>query len=104
MSHVGRHSSKRPRTDESTTTAGIPPTRDEEFWFPDGNVILLARGVEFRVYSGLLASHSPVFKDMFSLPQPADLPSAPCPVVQMTDSPEDLRHILRVFMPSQDNR
>ena len=79
-------------------------TQDEEFWFSDGNVILLARDVKFRIYSGLLANRSPVFQDMFSLPQPAASSDSPCPTVEMTDSPEDLRHILRVFMPNKDHR
>ena len=39
--------------------------RDEDFWFEDGTVVLVAEGVEFRVYEGLLADHSPVLRDMF---------------------------------------
>lgn len=87
-------------------------TRDSEFWYGDGNIILVARDVEFRVYRGILADHSPVFDDMFSLPQPT--PSTPpylgtptgsttdvCPLVHLTDSPEDLRHLLRVCMPKK---
>ncbi|EIW56922.1 uncharacterized protein TRAVEDRAFT_81124, partial [Trametes versicolor FP-101664 SS1] len=77
-----------------------------EFWYSDGNIILVARDVEFRVYKGLLADHSLVFRDMFSLPQPhatssstAALAEVPCPVVHLSDSPEDLRHVLRVYMP-----
>lgn len=84
-------------------------TRDEEFWYSDGNIVLIAGSVEFRVYKGVLASHSPVFKDVFSLPQPqAALPSTPpsdepCPVVHLPDSPGDLRHVLRVYMPKGDS-
>ncbi|EIW56911.1 uncharacterized protein TRAVEDRAFT_81808, partial [Trametes versicolor FP-101664 SS1] len=76
-------------------------TRDEEFWSSDGDIILVARDVEFRVYKGLLADHSPVFRDMFSLPQ-SPAPSSttvpaegPRPVVHLSDSSEDLRHMLR---------
>ena len=36
--------------------------KDEEFWFDDGTVILHAGDVEFRVYRGLLESHSTVFR------------------------------------------
>ncbi|KAL1938258.1 hypothetical protein VTO73DRAFT_11709 [Trametes versicolor] len=88
---------------EGKDVAECARTRDEEFWYSDGNIILLAHDVEFRVYKGLLAEHSPVFKDMFSLPQPPSPVTAPsedaCPVVHLSDSPEDLRHILRVYMP-----
>ena len=74
--------------------------RDEEFWFEDGSVALVARDVEFRVYKGALASRSPVFKDMFSLPQPQDVSSSSVPVVQLADSPEDIRHFLRICLPN----
>ena len=79
---------------------------DEEFWYEDGTIILIAREIEFRVYKGLLAERSPLFKDMLSLPQPpqSSYDSAPCPVVHLSDSPEDLRHLLRVCMPKESSR
>lgn len=82
----------------------ITRTRDEEFWYSDGSIILVARDVEFRVYKGLLTRHSPVFRDMFFLPQlpasvPAECAEPSCPMVHLSDSSEDLRHILRVYMP-----
>ena len=77
-------------------------TRDEELWFEDGNLILRAGEVEFKVYQGPLAAHSPVFDDMLSLPQPDGEPvykeRSLCPVVNLSDSPEDLRHFLRTFV------
>ncbi|OJT09460.1 hypothetical protein TRAPUB_14063 [Trametes pubescens] len=86
--------------------------RDAEFWFRDGNIVLVARDVDFRVYKGILADQSPVFDDMFSFPQPApftpprlELASSSntdaCPFVHLSDSPEDLRHLLRVCMPKK---
>ena len=72
--------------------------RDEEFWYEDGNIILTARDVEFRVFKGILADHSPVFRDMFSLPQPPSADTS-VPTVKLEDSPEDLRHVLRAVMP-----
>lgn len=117
---------KRPRTDDSewdgadwvsddegAATQSKPHaparparTRDGEFWFEDGSVILVAGDVEFRVFKSILAQYSPVFSDMFS-PQPSstpDAPADPCPVVHLCDSPEDLRHILRVSMPKSSTR
>ncbi|KAM5537267.1 hypothetical protein V8D89_008997 [Ganoderma adspersum] len=83
---------------EETT---VEDRKNKGFWYEDGNVILVAGNVEFRVFKGILADHSPVFKDMFALPQPDTAPSdnAVCPVVDLTDSPSDLRHILRLIMP-----
>ncbi|RPD58544.1 hypothetical protein L227DRAFT_654629 [Lentinus tigrinus ALCF2SS1-6] len=45
---------------------GAGMKRDEEYWLEDGTVILVARDVEFRVYSGILASNSTVFRDLFA--------------------------------------
>ena len=51
---------------------------------------------------GPLVDHSPVFKDMLSLPQPAATQVEPaCPVIPLPDSPADLRHVLRVLMPTK---
>ena len=78
--------------------------KDEEFWFQDGSITLVASGVEFRVYKGVLASHSPVFADMFSLLQPSASPdtnpSMSCDVVHLEDWATDVRHILRALLPS----
>ncbi|PIL26280.1 hypothetical protein GSI_12036 [Ganoderma sinense ZZ0214-1] len=76
--------------------------KDEEFWLEDGTVILVARDVEFRVYKGLLSSLSPVFKALFAECQTLrrvsvdEQQTLSCPVVPVSDSPEDLRHLLRV--------
>ena len=95
----------------ATTVEDIKPEavpaakeRDNEFWYEDGNVILVAGNVKFRVFKGILAHHSPVFKDMFTLPQPDAAPSenVACPIVDLTDSLSDLRHILRLIMPKTE--
>lgn len=101
---------KRPRRDSSTPSATPPPrlpssytafTRDEVFWYPDGNIILVAQGVGFRLYQGLLAQHSAVFQDMFNLPAPApgsdasqEVDTDGCPVVHITDTASELRSLL----------
>ncbi len=80
--------------------------RDEELWYPDGSIVLIAREIEFRLYQGPLMEHSRVFQDMLTMPQPPptdtqpDSPatSAACVTIHVDDSPEDLRHFLRVFV------
>ncbi|KAI0700389.1 hypothetical protein C8T65DRAFT_285354 [Cerioporus squamosus] len=73
---------------------------DEEFWFEDGNVVLVARNTGFRIYRGLLAAQSSVFADMFAASSPDDTESYDgCPMVQLTDTPEDVRDLLRVLLP-----
>ncbi|KAI0826509.1 hypothetical protein BC628DRAFT_1320092 [Trametes gibbosa] len=76
--------------------------RDSELWFDDGNLVLVAGDVEFKVYRGPLIAHSPIFKDMLSLPQPGGQDRSSedaCPVIPLHDSVDDLRHALRVFVP-----
>lgn len=56
----------------------------------------------FRVYRGLLAKHSIVFRDMFSLPYSKESTDQELfdgvPVVHMTDHWEDVQHFLKVFL------
>ena len=80
---------------------------DKELWYEDGTIILIAGAVAFKVHHVPLTTYSPVFKDMLSLPQPdtsSDSSSAAqdtqLPVVNMLDSPQDLRRVLRFLMPS----
>ena len=76
--------------------------RDEEYWLDDGNVILIAGQAAFRLYKGLLARQSAIFCDMFIAvdPDPAATFDG-CPVVHLSDSPEDLRALLQVLMPTK---
>ena len=85
---------------DSPTTIKPRFKQHAEFWFDDGNIVLVARRVAFRIYRGLLASQSTVFSDMFaSSSSSADETFEGCPVVQLTDSPCDLAHLLRALLP-----
>ncbi|KAH9843849.1 uncharacterized protein C8Q71DRAFT_719532 [Rhodofomes roseus] len=84
--------------------------QDEEFWYSDGTVILLARNeLAFRVHRGVLADHSTVFHDLFVVPQPPEEAChAGCPIVTLSDAPDELRYLLRAlyhprryYMPDQ---
>ncbi|KAJ7167231.1 hypothetical protein C8R43DRAFT_984555 [Mycena crocata] len=44
--------------------------RSTDVWFDDGTVILQAEQTLFRVYRGVLAAQSTIFRDMFSISQP----------------------------------
>ena len=82
------------------------PIRDANFWMSDGTITLVAEDVEFRIYKSVLAEHSPFFAQMFTLPQP-DTPAAPhasCPVVELSDNPEDLRHVFHALLPRKNAR
>ncbi|KAI1795295.1 hypothetical protein LXA43DRAFT_1178771 [Ganoderma leucocontextum] len=101
--------SKRTRVDEGASCAGPSSTssasdslkRDPDLWFEDGNIILAARDVAFRVYRGLLVKQSTVFADMFATGNPAaDENLDGCPVVRLPDAPSDLKHLLLFLVPS----
>ena len=79
--------------------------RDDEFWLEDGNVILVAGDTAFRVYRGLLESQSTVFQDMFASSSAIpDESYRECPIVHLTDDPEDLRDFLRVLLPRRSRK
>ena len=74
--------------------------RDDQYWLEDGNLVLLAGQTAFRIDKGLLARQSIVFRDMFVASHPATgLTCDGCPIVRLSDSPEDLRALLQALMP-----
>lgn len=79
------------------------PARAKDLWFDDGNLILKAGDTLFRIYAGLLAARSSVFRDMLSFPPPKE--GNPildgCPIVFVYDSPNDLAHFLRAVFDSR---
>jgi len=85
---------KRPRPDE---------TRDEDLYFEDGSVILSAKDADgalvyFRIHKSVLERQSSVFKDMFSVPSPAetDLYDG-LPLVHVHDDSKELKEFLQVM-------
>ncbi|PPQ98086.1 hypothetical protein CVT26_003256 [Gymnopilus dilepis] len=78
----------------------IPPEKyttlvRSDFWFRDGNIVIIAGSAAFKVHRGQLERHSEVFSDLFSLPQP-DNPELVdgCPCVELQDSPSDVFYFL----------
>ncbi|PIL26444.1 hypothetical protein GSI_12202 [Ganoderma sinense ZZ0214-1] len=97
---------KRQRTslsgEDSSENSAVGLKRSEEFWIEDGNIVLIASGeTAFRVYRGLLALQSTVFADLFASSSPsAEERYDECPVIRLTDSPQDLAHLLRALLPT----
>ena len=82
-----------------------------DFFTTDDGDIVLRAGTEpnskhdFRVHKFILSLASPVFKDMFTFPQPSDqtLNEHPnIPIVDIPDSPEVLDTILRYIYPGAE--
>ena len=77
---------------------------NEEFNVPDGDIILRALSPlthrDFRVHKLILSLASPVFRDMFGIPQPrANELNADIEIIEMTDPPRALDLVLRLIYP-----
>lgn len=77
---------------------------NEEFDAPDGDIILRALNPlahrDFRVHKLILSLASPVFRDMFGIPQPrANAINVDTEIVEMTDPPRALDLVLRLIYP-----
>ncbi|KAH7924483.1 hypothetical protein BV22DRAFT_1035082 [Leucogyrophana mollusca] len=79
--------------------------RDPILYFADGNIVLSAltsekKGTLFRIHKSVLSLHSPVFADMFALPEP---PSGVndaydgVPLVHLHDDAIHVRELLQTF-------
>ncbi|KAF6759163.1 hypothetical protein DFP72DRAFT_1005145 [Ephemerocybe angulata] len=90
--------SKRRRTgdaNDSPASEEETPTQSMEVWFSDGNIVLQAQNVQFKVHKSVLAKHSSVFADLFEMPHTNDEQSVDgCPVVELHDSAEDIKHVV----------
>ncbi|KAG8686376.1 hypothetical protein FRC11_009029, partial [Ceratobasidium sp. 423] len=43
-------------------------SRDPQYYFEDGNIVLLVEDVLFKVHASLVKAESQVFQDMFAMP------------------------------------
>ena len=66
-----------------------------DFWFHDGNIVIIAGSAAFKVHRGQLERHSEIFNDLFSIPQPMeqDLIDG-CSYVELPDCPSDVLYFL----------
>ena len=84
-----RSSAKRPRVTPSE------PERHPQLWFDDGNIVLRAQDVVFRVHRSMLSRHSEVFEGLFALCQPSeDELYDGIPMVELHDTSNELADLL----------
>lgn len=68
---------------------------------PDADIVLRALGEkEFHGHKLILSLASPVFRDMFSVPQPPSTGSSQVPIIDVSDSPEALEVLLQTIYPT----
>jgi hypothetical protein len=65
----------------------------QDFWFSDGNVILTAGSLAFKVHRSQLERHAEIFQTVLSIPQPENADST----INLWDSPTDVFHLLRAL-------
>ncbi|KAI0782152.1 hypothetical protein C8Q75DRAFT_535690 [Abortiporus biennis] len=73
--------------------------RHPEYYFPDGNFVIIAGNHAFRTHRTVLSRHSKVFRDMFTIPQPpvdSDLYDG-CSVVHLTETREEAQIMFSVI-------
>ena len=77
----------------------LSSARHDEFWLYDGSIVLAVESTLFRVHQTILASHSEVFADLFTIPQPEgeDMIDG-CHIVRLFgDSEQDFADLLRAM-------
>ena len=104
MSAIEPPPQKRKRSENSVDEPPPAELIRSDIWYTDGNVILQAEGVQFKVLKSILAQSSSVFEDMFSIPQPpsssADTVDG-CPIVHLSDSAEEVGYVLKALFKNE---
>ncbi|TRM66487.1 hypothetical protein BD626DRAFT_627027 [Schizophyllum amplum] len=83
----------------STPTPTTPPTRVQDLWFPDGDVVVRAGNTLFRVHAPVLERRAPALRGLLAVSQ-ADPDSEEvdgAPVLVLQDPPEQVTHWLRAM-------
>jgi len=93
-----------PAASPGSSTVATEPTAtvtlSSRFRADDADVVIRAAGkVEFRVHKCILSLASPIFKDMFTIPQPPTDTPGILPHVDVVDSPEAWENILQTIYP-----
>ena len=93
-----------PATSPGSSTVATEPTAtvplSPRFRADDADVVIRAVGkVDFHVHKCILSLVSPIFKDMFTIPQPPTDTPGVLPHVDVVDSPETWENILQIIYP-----
>ena len=85
---------------ESSSRMYPVPTPHPDFWLYDGSIVLSVESCLFRVHQTILANHSEIFSDLFTLPQPAEDAEEMiegCRIVHLPDSESDFVDLLNAI-------
>ncbi|RDX55570.1 hypothetical protein OH76DRAFT_1428616 [Lentinus brumalis] len=73
-----------------------------DFYFDDGNVIIRVEDTQYKLHRSLLERHSPVFRELFTVPQPHDSSegvSEDNPIVLFGIQATNFTRLLRLLYP-----
>lgn len=76
------------------------PTPHPDFWLYDGSIVLSVESCLFRVHQTILANHSEVFADLFTVPQPEEEGEEMidgCRIVHLSDNENDFVDLLNAI-------
>ncbi|KAL4246201.1 hypothetical protein ABKN59_009294 [Abortiporus biennis] len=75
------------------------------YYFPDGNIVLVAENDAFRVHGGVLSIHSNIFRDMINIPRPSNDEHIydNCPIVPLSETADEVRIMLSALYDSISN-
>ena len=92
------------KSDATTTEPPATVPQSTDFCADDADVIIRAAGtIDFRAHKLILSLVSPIFKDMFTLPQPPPDTLGTLPHVDVQDSAKVWELILRTIYPILPN-
>jgi hypothetical protein len=72
----------------------------QNFWLYDGSIVLSVESCLFRVHQTILANHSEIFSDLFTVPQPVEDEEEMiegCRIVNLPDSESDFVDLLNAI-------
>lgn len=79
-------------TFEMIDSSARPWVRDDELYFEDGNIVVAAESTIFRLHRGILSFQSDIFRDLFAIPQPAQVDTVDgCPLVCLQESAYEMK-------------
>lgn len=71
------------------------PKHHPEYWFDDGNVVVVAGNISYRVHAGILSRPSIVLRQLCAeLRADSSQDIAGCPILTLDDSPEDMTALI----------
>ena len=89
------------RIEDDETNPQVKVVRSSKFWFEDGNVVLQAEHMQFRLHRSVLSMHCPIFRDMFACSLPENGPTVDgCPLVHLSETLEDVKNFVKILYKS----